>query len=146
MPIDLNSLGLVAASTAFLSIWVGHISVRKIEAQIVQLWKPVSGTIFLGLALEYAALVVPNRALSVVCGILGITLLWDAFEIKRQARRVHQGHAPANPHNPRHAAWLADACSGATTLDILKRAPVGRSVGAEEAASLVTNPGSARTK
>ena len=146
MPIDLNSLGLVAASTAFLSIWVGHISVRKIEAHIVQLWKPVSVAIFLGLALEYAALVIPDRALSVVCGILGITLLWDAFEIKRQARRVYQGHTPANPHNQRHNAWLADACSGATILDILNRAPVGRLVGAEEAASLVTNQGAVWTK
>jgi len=40
---------------------------------------------------------------STILGILGITLLWDALELVRQAQRVKIGRAPANPANPRHA-------------------------------------------
>jgi len=56
-------------------------------------------------------------------GILGITLLWDAFEIYRQQNRVKHGHAPANPNNPRHARFLADPHFHATTEDLLKCEP-----------------------
>ena len=125
---EINFLGLIAAVTAFLSIWIGHVSVRKIEAVTVKLWKPIVIVIALGFALGYAALAVSNRPLSTVCGILSITLLWDAFEIKRQAQRIRKGHAPANPKNPRHAAMLAEPGSHTTTLDILKRDPIGRPV------------------
>ncbi len=52
---------------------------------------------------------------------LGITALFDALEFRRQFRRVKQGHAPANPNNPRHAPWLAEG--KATTADLLKREP-----------------------
>ncbi len=95
--------------------------------------------IALGLALEYASLSISNRPLSTVCGILGITLFWDAFEIKRQAHRIRKGHAPANPNNPRHAAMLAESNSRATTLDILNRDPIGRVVDSDEAVKLITN-------
>jgi hypothetical protein len=124
--------------TAFFSIWIGHVSVRKIEAVSVKLWKPMIILIVIGLVLEYAALVIPARPFATVCGILGITFLWDAFEVKRQADRIRKGHAPANPNNPRHAAWLAEHASKATALDILKRDPLGRKVDAEEAIRLIT--------
>jgi hypothetical protein len=52
---EINPLGLTAAVTAFLSIWIGHVSVRKIEAITVNLWKPMVIAIALGLTLEYAA-------------------------------------------------------------------------------------------
>jgi len=136
---EINPLGLTAAVTAFLSIWIGHVSVRKIEAKTVNLWKPMAIAIALGLALEYAALSIAHRPLSTVCGILGITLLWDAFEIKRQAHRIHKGYAPANPNNPRHAAILADPNSHAVTLDLLKRDPIGRIVSPDEAVELITH-------
>lgn len=138
MLMEINILGLVAALTAFTTIWAGHVSVRKIEAHVVHLWKPMVGMVGFGLLLEYAALVMDNRTLAVASGITGITLLWDAFEIKRQAKRIRRGHAPANPHNPRHAAMLADATSFATTVDILNRDPVGRAVSLDEAVSLAT--------
>jgi hypothetical protein len=134
---DINPLGAIAALTAFLTIWGGHVSVRKIEASFVHLWKPMTFAVILGLAFEYLALVTPNRSLSTVFGILGITLLWDAFELHRQAKRVSKGHAPANPNNARHAALLNAPDSHATTIDLLNRNPVGREVGPEEAIQLV---------
>lgn len=135
---EINLLGLIAATTAFLSIWLGHVSVRKVDAKTVKLWKPMAIALTLGLGLMVAAMAITNRSLSTVFGILGITLLWDAFELKRQAHRVHRGHAPANPHNPRHAAMLAEAGTQATTLDLLNRDPVGKAVDAAEAIRLVT--------
>ena len=136
---EINPLGLTAAVTAFLSIWIGHVSVRKIEAKTVNLWKPMAIAIALGLALEYAALSIAHRPLSTVCGILGITLLWDALEIKRQTQRIRKGRAPANPNNLRHASMLIEPNTPATTLNLLNRDPIGRVVDMDEAIKLVTN-------
>jgi len=133
MNMEINPLGLIAALTAFVSIWAGHVSVRKIEAETIQLWKPVLIAIALGIGLEIVALTITNRSLSTVFGILGITLLWDALELRRQAKRVRK----ANPRNPRHAALLAEPNTHATPLNILDRNPVGRTVSAEEAILLV---------
>ena len=66
-----------------------------------------------------------------------MTVLWDALEFTRQHRRVVKGHAPANPSNPRHARILAEH-SNATTLDLLKRDPLGRQVYPDEAIKLIT--------
>lgn len=137
MNIEINPLGLIAALTAFLSIWAGHVSVRKIEAETIQLWKPMLMVVALGIGLEVAALTITNRTLSTVFGIFGITLLWDALELRRQAKRISKGHAPANPHNPRHATLLAEPNTQASPLNILDRNPVGRPVSAEEAIQLV---------
>ena len=37
---EINTLGLTAALTAFLSIWVGHVAVRKIEFISPTIWLP----------------------------------------------------------------------------------------------------------
>jgi hypothetical protein len=122
---ELNTLGLVAAVTAFLSIWGGHVAVRKIEFISPTIWLPTVIFAGLGLIAEYLSAITVHHPLSVVLGILGITLLFDAFEFTRQQRRIRKGHAPANPGNPRHAAILADPNFHATTHDLLKREPTG---------------------
>ncbi|MGC8855564.1 MAG: DUF4491 family protein [Anaerolineae bacterium] len=119
----MNWIGLTAALTAFLSIWFGHVAVRKIEFLSPTTWLPTLLFALLGVLTEYGAFFTSNRALSIAGGILGITFLWDALEILRQEKRVHKGHAPANPHNPRHARFLAEPASLATTRDLLKRPP-----------------------
>ncbi|MEW6240620.1 MAG: DUF4491 family protein [Chloroflexota bacterium] len=134
----INTLGLVAAVTAFLTIWLGHVAVRKIEFISSTIWIPTVVFITLGIGAEWLSLLTPNSHLATLLGILGITLLWDAFEIYRQQNRVKHGHAPANPNNPRHAKILAEHPS-ATTLDLLKRDPIGRSVSPEEAPTLITH-------
>lgn len=133
---SINWVGLAAAAAAFFGIWIGHVSVRKIEAVSASLWPPTVGALILGLALEAGALFSTNQALSAALGILGMTVLWDALEFWRQHHRIARGHAPANPHNPRHARLLA-AGEGATTVDWLKREPVGRPVTVAEAAALL---------
>jgi hypothetical protein len=118
MPI--NPLGLTAALTAFLSIWLGHVAVRKIEFTAPKLWLPALLFAAAGLSLEFLSLVTVYRPLSTFFGIFGLTLLWDALELFRQEKRIKRGHAPANPKNPRHALILAQY-SAATTVNLLKR-------------------------
>lgn len=134
----MNWIGLVAALTAFLSIWFGHVAVRKIESMSRTIWIPTITALALGLITEYGSLITINLSLKTVLGITGITLLWDALEFTRQQKRVRHGHAPANPNNPRHAGILLKY-STATTLDLLKRDPVGRSVSTEEAPTLISH-------
>jgi hypothetical protein len=124
----MNYTGLVAALAAFCGIWLGHVSVRKIEYHSPSLWLPAVLAALLGLGLEAFSLTVLHPALSLAAGILGITVLWDALEFFRQQARVKLGHAPANPHNPRHARILAEYPS-ATVHDLLKRQPSGMPVG-----------------
>ncbi len=120
---NINFLGLIAASSAFLGIWLGHVSVRVIERNAKTLWQPIVIAIALGLALETFSLFTNYQLLSTAFGIIGITVIWDAFELVRQEKRVEKGHAPANPSNPRHARILAEPGSQATTVDLLKREP-----------------------
>ena len=123
----INSIGLIAALTAFFSIWFGHVAVRKIEFISPTIWLPTIIFAALGLLAEFLSLSTFHRPLSTPLGILGITLLFDALEFTRQQRRVKKGHAPANPDNPRHVKILA-AHPSATTLDLLKREPTGRPI------------------
>jgi hypothetical protein len=125
---EINTLGLVAAVTVFLTIWAGHIAVRKMEFASPTIWLPTIIFTALGFATEYFSLITDNLSLKTVLGILGITLLFDAFEFTRQQKRIRKGHAPANPNNPRHAKILAGPNSHATTHDLLKREPTGKPI------------------
>lgn len=122
---DINLLGLVAALTAFLSIWFGHLAVRKFEFISPTIWLPIVIFAALGIFAEYSSLIVESASLSTLFGIVGTTFLWDALEFLRQQRRVKRGHAPANPNNPRHARFLANPTLHATTFNPLKREPTG---------------------
>jgi hypothetical protein len=134
MAINLN--GLAAALATFLGIWLGHVSVRIIERNAKELWLPILIAIILGLGLETWSLLTDHFLLNTALGIVGITILWDALEFVRQEKRIKKGHAPAKPSNPRHAEILANYPS-ATTLDLLKRNPVGRQVSSDEANQLI---------
>jgi hypothetical protein len=120
----MNTIGVVAALTAFLSIWFGHVAVRKVEFISPTILIPTIIFAAVGLLTEYLSLITTHQLLSTALGIFGITLLFDALEFTRQQRRIIKGHAPANPNNPRHARILAEQ-SAATTLDLLKRDPIG---------------------
>lgn len=121
----LELTGVWVALATFLGIWWGHVGVRWLEAHSVRIGPPAALLVAAGLGLNIYGLFSPNLAVAAVCSIIGITLLWDAFELYRQAKRVQKGHAPANPANPRHAAYLA-AGGPVTTDDLLDREPQGR--------------------
>ncbi len=120
----MNLVGGAAALAAFTGIWFGHAAVRRIEFRSASLGLPMAIFALSGLLLEGLSLSSASLPLSTACGILGITLIWDALEIARQQHRVRRGHAPANPNNPRHARFLAEADSRATCLNPLKREPL----------------------
>jgi Domain of unknown function (DUF4491) len=132
---EMNFIGFAAAFATFLGVWLGHVSVRKIERETVNLWKPALIAIALGTGLEIAALLTSSLILSAIGSILGVTLLWDALEFFRQQKRIKRGHAPANPNNPRHAKILAEY-PNATTIDWLDRNPRGSAYSPAELASI----------
>lgn len=132
---DFNLTGLAAALATFIGIWLGHVAVRVVEARLTDIRPAMVISTLLGLGMWAGATLTNSMPISAALGILGVTLLWDAYEFYRQEKRVKVGHAPANPDNPRHARILAEYPS-ATTLDLLNRDPVGRPVNAEEAAKL----------
>lgn len=119
-----NTIGMLAAMTTIISIWFGHVIVRRLEAKLVRASPTISICIFLGLLFEVGAILVDSNQNSTILGIIGITFLWDGIEFYRQQKRVKIGHAPANSKNPRHALLLAQYPS-ATTIDILDREPRG---------------------
>ena len=134
----MNTIGVFAALATFLSVWFGHVAVRKIEFVSPTIWIPTIFFAALGIFVEFLSLSMDNRQLSVTFGILGITLLFDALELTRQQKRVKKGHAPANPNNPRHARILAEHPI-ATTQDLLKREPVAYGTSADEISQLSSN-------
>lgn len=133
---DINWLGLASALSTFFGVWIGHVSVRKIEREVVRIWIPSTLALLFGLGLLLASFLTPNLILSTICGIIAVTLLWDALELAiRQPNRIKEGHAPANLNNPRHAQILATH-PNATTIDWLDRDPRGTPYTKEELASL----------
>jgi uncharacterized membrane protein YfcA len=133
---EINLTGLAAALATFLGIWWGHVAVRVLEARLADIRSAMIIAVLLGMGMWTGALLTDWMPLSAALAIFGVTLLWDGCEFYRQEKRVKIGHAPANPANPRHARILA-AYPSATTLDLLGRDPVGRTVDSEKAARLV---------
>ena len=133
---ELNYVGLIAASSTFIGVWFGHVAVRKIESISRTIWLPTTVFAVAGIVAEWLALLTSNFLLSAAMGIIGFTLLWDALEFTRQQNRVRKGHAPANPGNPRHARLMREY-AGVTTLDLLKRDPIGKPVTPTEAIQLM---------
>lgn len=119
----LQFAGLWMALATFVGIWWGHVGVRWLEARSPNILPPTIILLTTGILLNMYALFAPNLTLSGVSSIIGITLMWDALEMYRQQKRVIVGHAPANPNNPRHAAYLA--AGKGTTKDLLDREPQG---------------------
>ena len=122
---DLNWIGIITAAATFFGVWIGHVSVRKIEYKAHTVWVPSMIALILGLLMELGALLSDNQYLAAALGILGVTVMWDALEFWRQQQRVRKGHAPANPVNPRHVRILQTS-RVATTIDWLDRNPAGR--------------------
>jgi hypothetical protein len=135
---EISYVGLVAAASTFLGVWSGHVVVRKIESISRTLWLPTITFAGVGILFEWLSLITPHFLLSTTTGILGMTFLWDALEFTRQQNRIKEGHAPANPNNPRHAGLLSNY-PAATTLDPLKRNPIGKPVSPRDATQLVTD-------
>lgn len=137
----LQFAGFWMALATFVGIWWGHVGVRWLEAHSLNIWPPLVVLATGGLIFNVYALFAPDLTLGGVASIIGITLFWDAFEMYRQQNRVLKGHAPANPANPRHAAYLA--AGKGTTEDLLDREPQGMPVASTAAQQPAARPAQA---
>jgi hypothetical protein len=105
--LDLQIAGPVLAVVTFLTIWWGHVLVRITHYHYGT--KPAPAIFLGGLLLLLGSTQTGSDLLSAALGIVGLTLVWDAFELHRQELRVRQGHAPLNPRVHRVAAGMAAA-------------------------------------
>ncbi len=105
--LELQWAGPVFAAVTFLTIWWGHVLVRIVHFYMGT--RPAPAIFLGGLLLLLGSTQTGNDLLGGICGIVGLTLLWDAFELFRQEARVRQGHAPLNPKVHKVAAGLAAA-------------------------------------
>jgi hypothetical protein len=105
LPLQLT--GPILAVVTFLTIWWGHIMVRIVHYYFGV--RPAPIIFGAGLLLLLISTQVSVDVVSAGLGIVGLTMLWDAFELHRQEARVRQGHAPLNPRVHREAAGVLAA-------------------------------------
>ena len=103
--LQLQIAGPVLALVTFLTIWWGHVLVRITHYYFGT--KPAPAIFLAGLLVLLATTQTGSDLLSASLGIVGLTLVWDAFELHRQEGRVRMGHAPLNPRVHKIAAGLA---------------------------------------
>ncbi len=102
--LDLQIAGPILAGVTFLTIWWGHVLVRIVHYYFGT--RPAPILFVVGLLLLFTSTQLGSDLLSAGLGIVGLTLLWDAFELHRQEARVRQGHAPLNPRVHHEAAGM----------------------------------------
>jgi len=90
--------GIVLALIALGTIAFGHVAVRKVN--YLYGTRPVPYVLLAGLVFLFLSLQMDSDLASAALGILGMTTLWDSFELVRQEERIRRGHAPANPQRP----------------------------------------------
>ncbi len=105
--LEVQLAGILLAGVTFLTVWWGHVLVRIVHYYMGT--RPAPALFFAGLLSLLATTQTTSDLLAAVGGIVGLTLMWDAFELHRQELRVRQGHAPLNPRVHRHAAGIAAA-------------------------------------
>ena len=104
---ELQLGGPALALVTFLTIWWGHVLVRIVHYYFGT--RPAPLIMLFGLAALFISTQTTSQLLSAALGIVGLTLVWDAFELHRQEARVRLGHAPLNPRVHRKAAGLLAA-------------------------------------
>jgi len=112
---ELQTAGPVLALVTFLTIWWGHVLVRIVHYYFGT--RPAPVIMLLGLFALLTSTQTSAELLSATLGIVGLTLVWDAFELHRQEARVRQGHAPLNPRVHHKAAGLLAASLAAASED-----------------------------
>jgi len=112
---ELQIAGPILALVTFLTIWWGHVLVRIVHYYFGT--RPAPLIMLLGLIALLISTQTAAELLSATLGIVGLTLVWDAFELHRQEARVRQGHAPLNPRVHHKAAGLLAASLAAASED-----------------------------
>ena len=92
---ELNYWGLIVGAATFVIIGVFHPIVVKAYYYfgLKSRWCFLVG----GILLAIAALLVRNVIVSILLGVLALSMFWRIREIKEQKRRVEKGWFPDNP-------------------------------------------------
>ena len=90
----MNFYGLVMGIVMILAIGLGHIMVIKWEYYWGSKTWPVMFVI--GLLLVVGSIFTGSMFLSGILGILGATLFWSVYELRKQKKRVENGLFPSN--------------------------------------------------
>src|SRR6476660_9423264 len=104
---ELQFAGPILALVTFLTIWWGHVLVRITHYHLGT--KPAPALFLGGLLLLLGSTQTGSDLLAATLGIVGLTSMWDAYELHRQEIRVRRGHAPLNPRVHHVAAGIAAA-------------------------------------
>ena len=112
---ELQFAGPILAVVTFLTVWWGHVLVRITHYYFGT--KPAPLLVGLGLLTLLVSTQTRMDVVSAALGIVGITLVWDAFELHRQEARVRLGHAPLNPRVHKEAAGLLAATLATDATD-----------------------------
>ncbi|MEO6457209.1 MAG: DUF4491 family protein [Chloroflexia bacterium] len=102
--LEVQFAGILLAGVTFLTVWWGHVLVRIVHYYMGT--RPAPALFLAGLLALLATTQTTSDLLAAVGGIVGLTLMWDAFELHRQELRVRQGHAPLNPRVHHEAAGI----------------------------------------
>ncbi len=95
MTLDFNFTGVIVAIATFLIIGLFHPIVIKSEYYWgVRCWWVF---LLLGILSLVASLLIGNFIVSMILGVLGVTLLWSILELFEQRERVRKGWFPENP-------------------------------------------------
>lgn len=91
----MNFVGILIGIFTFFAIGLGFIWVIKVEYYLgARVWKVVA---VLGVIISAASILISEPLLSAGVGILGGTVVWGAFELPEQEKRVAGGMFKQNP-------------------------------------------------
>ena len=85
---SLQWAGPVLALTTFVTIGIGHVLVRYLQARFGT--RPAIPFFISGGIVLLLSLFTPVNLISAILGIIGITLVWDGIEIYRQEKRMRR--------------------------------------------------------
>ena len=90
-----NWSGILIGIFAFVITGIFHPGVIKCEYYFSEkIW---SLFLILGLGCAFGSLIIEDRMISEMLGILSFVLLWCIRELKEQTKRVQKGWFPKNP-------------------------------------------------
>ena len=85
----MNPFGLLTGILTLLIIGLGFPLVIQVERRLGLLWWPYMLT--LGILVIAASLFIANDWFAVIVGVLGVTFVWGATELKEQTIRARLG-------------------------------------------------------
>lgn len=102
---ELNYFGIIIGLISFFIIGLFHPLVIKAEYYIgTRSWWIF---LFIGIIFLLVSLLVENKYISVIFGVLSFSSFWSIIEVFQQTKRVEKGWFPANPNKRQNKSNLS---------------------------------------